>query len=58
MVELIAVAKTFGQRPSNLLHGLSSYEAYCFDVACTVYVVELEKGKKPSRNMGDATTWL
>lgn len=58
MIELISVARTFNLRPSSMLHGLSTYEAYCFDVACTVYVSELEKGKKPIRNMGDATAWL
>jgi len=58
MIELISVAKTFGVRPSSLLHGISSYEAYCFDTACLVYVIEMEKGKKPIKNMGDASTWL
>jgi hypothetical protein len=58
MIELISVAKTFGVRPSSLLYGISSYEAYCFDTACLVYIVEMDKGKKPIRNMGDALTWL
>jgi hypothetical protein len=58
MIELLSVAKTFNQRPSDLLHGLSSYEAYCFDVAGLLYMVELDKGKKPIKQMGDALTWL
>lgn len=58
MIELISVAKTFNVRPSSLFYGLSSYEAYCFDVACTVYVIHLEQGKRPVQQMGDATTWL
>ena len=45
MIELISVARTFNLRPSSMLHGLSTYEAYCFDVACTVYVMEMEKGR-------------
>ena len=57
MIELISVARTFNLRPSSMLHGLSTYEAYCFDVACTSMCGN-GKGKKPIRNMGDATTWL
>lgn len=58
MTELISVAKTFNQRPSSFLHGISSYEAYCFDVACTIYVKELEDGKKPIKSIGDASQIL
>lgn len=55
---MIAVARTFHVRPSSMIAGLSTYEAYCFDVACTIYVVELEKDNKPYANSEDATKWL
>lgn len=58
MVELIAVSRTFRVRPSSLIYGLYSYEAYCFDVAAAIYVMELEKGNKPIQDIGDASTWL
>ena len=58
MIELLSVARTFNVRPSSLISGISSYEAYCFDVACTIYVIELDKGKKPIKVAGDASRWL
>ena len=54
MIELISVARTFQVRPSSMIEGISTYEAYCFDVACAIYVAELEKGKKPIVYVGDA----
>jgi hypothetical protein len=47
MIELVMMAKTFGQRPSSFFAGLSGYAAYCLDVAAAVYVSYLEEGKKP-----------
>lgn len=58
MTELVAVARLFRVRPSELIHGLSSWEAYCFDVAAAIYVSELDDGNKPIQDMGDATAWL
>lgn len=58
MVELIAVAKTFSVRPSSLIYGLTSYEAYCFDSACLIYVEKLSKGVKPVELDDDASKWL
>ncbi len=55
MIELIATAKAFGQRPSSFLAGLSGYAAYCLDVAAAVYLSYLEQGKKP---LVDARTFL
>ncbi|SFU40488.1 hypothetical protein SAMN05421543_101484 [Alicyclobacillus macrosporangiidus] len=51
MIELVATAKAFGQRPSSFFTGLSGYAAYCLDVAAAVYVSYLEQGKKPKRDM-------
>jgi len=47
MIELVATAKAWGQRPSSFFPGLSSYAAYCLDVAAAVYLSYLEEGKKP-----------
>jgi len=47
MVELVLTAKSFGIRPSNLIKGVSNYVAYCFDVACGIYDLYLQQGKKP-----------
>jgi len=58
MTEMIAVAKTFGVRPSSLIKGLSGYAAYCFDVAASIYVAYLQEGKKPLELEEDATKWL
>jgi hypothetical protein len=58
MVELIGVARTFGCRPSDLIAGLTSYESYCFDSACLVYVTKMEKGEKPLELEEDASKWL
>jgi len=58
MAELIGIAKTFRCRPSDLISGLTTYEAYCFDSACMVYVIKLEEGKEPLEFKEDASTWL
>jgi len=58
MTELVGIARLFNVRPSSLIHGLSSWEAYCFDTAAAVYVIELDKGSKPIRSAEDASTWL
>ena len=47
MVELVLTAKSFGIRPSNLIKGVSNYVAYCFDVACGIYDLYLQQGRKP-----------
>ena len=60
MIELIAVARTFNVRPSSLLYGLSTYEAYCFDTACLVYVGKLSDGEDFNEKVEeeDASKWL
>ena len=57
-MELIGVSSTFGGRPSSYIVGLSSYEAYCLDVACATYVHYLRKDRVPLREEEDATQWL
>jgi len=47
MVELVLTAKSFAIRPSSLIKNVSQYVAYCFDVACSIYDLYLQQGKKP-----------
>lgn len=58
MMEFIGISRTFGCRPSDLIAGLTRYEAYCFDSACFVYVMKLEEGEKPLELEEDASKWL
>lgn len=51
MIELVATAKAFGQRPSSFFSGLSGYAAYCLDVAAAVYLSYLEQGREPRKDM-------
>ncbi len=43
------MAKTYKQRPSQLLNIQSEYDAFCFDEACSYIISELsqEKPKTP-----------
>jgi len=54
----VIVADSFGCRPSELITGLSGYEAYCFDVASTIYLRYLQDGEKPLEMEDDAREWL
>ena len=47
MVELVITSKNFGVRPSKLANIQGGYNAYCFDVAASIYLSYLEQGKKP-----------
>ena len=58
MMELVYTAKTFGQRPSSLISGVSGYAAYCFDIAAAIYIMHLEKGDKPIKHEVNALSFL
>lgn len=58
MIELLAISRKFNVRPSSMIAGLTTYEAYCFDAACLVYVLKLDEGKKPIKHYDDATQFL
>jgi hypothetical protein len=70
MMSLVFTAKTFSCRPSSFITGLSSYEAYCLDSACTLFYAYMMKEQQEemmyksglSKNIPtkskDASTWL
>jgi hypothetical protein len=50
---VIAIAKQFNQRPSQVVGLNNDYEAFCFDEACLVILEELNKkdSKEPKFNI-------
>jgi hypothetical protein len=56
MIPLVACAKAFGVRPSSFIQGIGGYEAWCFDVAATIYLTEMSKSAEEEEV--DAETFL
>ena len=47
MVSVIAQAKMYNIRPSEVLYIKDEYTAYCFDEACALIRIRMEKGEEP-----------
>ena len=49
-MSILAMAKQFNQRPSQIINLTDEYEAFCFDEACTYIISELNKedAKEPN----------
>ncbi len=49
-MSVLAMAKNYNQRPSQIINLTGEYEAFCFDEACTYIVSELNKedAKEPN----------
>lgn len=58
MINLIAMSREFGGRPSSYLGGVSGLLAFWFDEACLIYALYLRNGKKPLDIEEDASNWL
>lgn len=47
VLNVIAIAKQFGLRPSDVICAEDEYTAFCFDEACSYILGRLEAGEEP-----------
>ena len=54
ILNILAMAKKYKQRPSDIIYIRNEYAAYCFDEACIFLLNALESGKELKfENQGD-----
>lgn len=51
-MSILAMAKQFKTRPSQIINLYNDYEAFCFDEACTYIIREMSKEDPKEPNFG------